>query len=499
MEEWFQPHNLSYFLIITITIILSCYLYCSYKLNYWKRRGVIQLKNTSRIFGDFKDGILFRTPPGYHMSQLYKEAPADAPYVGFYIFHKPCLLLKDPEIIKQMLIRDFDNFSNRHFAGSVQKDSIGMINLFGIKNPAWRYLRRMITPTLSRGKLKQMLPLMIETGKPMMDHLDHLTDCKKPKVIDAQDVNYKYTADLISNVALGTKTNCFNFPDSDYCKNIMAFFHSFKRMVALVTVFFTPELVEMIGYSILFDSTFVRKMFWNAVESREKSREKRGDYIDSIINLKNGKQDSLYKFDGDNLLFQSGTFFSGFESSSTAAAFTLMELAKEKNIQDRVREDIKRAIDKHGWTLEAFAKMRYLDQCISEGIRLHPSVSTVDRCTFEDYQIPNTDVVIEKGTPVYISLYGLHGDPQYFEEPEKFKPERFDNDRIVPDAYIPFGAGPRKCVGVQVGQLHVKVVLSMILSEYEVYLPKSAEVKLDNRSTFTAAAEGINLQFIKLS
>lgn len=81
----------------------------------------------------------------------------------------------------------------------------------------------------------------------------------------------------------------------------MDFFHSFKRMVALVTVFFTPELVEMIGSPMLFDSSFVRKIFWKAVESREKSGEKRGDYIDSIIQLKNGKQDSLYSKLNDRL------------------------------------------------------------------------------------------------------------------------------------------------------------------------------------------------------
>lgn len=217
MEGLLQSPNLVYFVVPSITILLV-YLYCSYKLNYWKRKGVIQLKNTSKIFGDFKDGILFRTAPGYHLGQLYRDAPADVPYVGFYIFHKPCLLLKDPQIIKQILIRDFDNFSNRHFAGPQQKDSIGMINLFGLKNPAWRYLRKKITPTLTRGKLRQMLPLMMETGKPMMDHLDKLTVTQKPKMIDAQEVNYKYTADLIANVALGTKTDCFNFPDSDYSK-----------------------------------------------------------------------------------------------------------------------------------------------------------------------------------------------------------------------------------------------------------------------------------------
>ena len=93
------------------------------------------------------------------------------------------------------------------------------------------------------------------------------------------------------------------------------------------------------------------------------------------------------EFEGDNLLYQSGTFFSGFESSSTTASFTLMELARKKECQRKAREDILRAIDKHGWTYDAFNDMKYLDKCVAEGVRLHPSVSTIDRYTREDYLV----------------------------------------------------------------------------------------------------------------
>ncbi|KAG6438986.1 probable cytochrome P450 6d5 [Manduca sexta] len=123
-----------------------------------------------------------------------------------------------------------------------------------------------------------------------------------------------------------------------------------------------------------------------------------------------------------------------------------MELAKNKAYQDRARAGIKRAIDKYGWTIEAFNDMKYLDQCIAEGVRLHPPVSTIDRYTHRDCKISNTDVVIEKGTPIYISLYGLHGDHDHFDQPEVYDPERFTDDRLVSKAYLPFGLGPRKCV-----------------------------------------------------
>lgn len=63
------------------------------------------------------------------------------------------------------------------------------------------------------------------------------------------------------------------------------------------------------------------------------------------------------------------------------------------------------------------------------------------------FQIPGTDVVIEKGTAIYICLYGLQRDPRFFENPLVFDPERFRNGSKISDAYIPFGIGPRMCIG----------------------------------------------------
>ncbi|XP_063822387.1 cytochrome P450 6k1-like [Ostrinia nubilalis] len=487
-----------YLFLLTLTIILV-YIYCSYKLNYWKRRGINQVDNSSIIFGDVKKAILFRTAPGFHLGDLYRGAPAGAPYIGFYIFHKACLLLKDPEIIKRILISDFDKFSDRHFAGNQQKDSFGQQNLFGLKNPTWRYLRKKISPSFSRVKLRQLFPLMMETGKSMMDHLDKITDAKKPVIIDTQDINYKYTSDMIANFGLGIKTDSFNYPDSDYTKFLMDFFKSSRRMVALITVFFMPEIVKFTGNSLLFDLSFIRKIFYEVLDSREKSGTKKGDFIDTIIKLKNGEQNPLYKFEGEHLLFQSGALFSGFESSSTASAFTLMELAKATEAQEKARNEIKQAIEKHGLTLEALNEMKYLDKCISETVRLYPPVPIVDRVALQDYEIPETGFVIKKGTPVFVSLFGLQRDPKLFEDPETFRPERFDSDKTITDGYMPFGEGPRKCIAVQVSQLHVKLVLSMILSKYQVRQVESANYKLDHRSSFTAAATGINLEYIKLT
>ncbi|CAK1552775.1 unnamed protein product [Leptosia nina] len=485
-----------------VTLVLICILviiflvYCRYKLNYWKRRGVTQLDRADKIFGDFKRGILFRSPPGYHFGELYHESSKDAPYVGFYIFHKPCLLLKDPQIIKQILVRDFHKFSNRNFSRSQEKDSSGMRNLFGIENPAWRYLRKKFSPNFTRRKLKQLLNFMMQTGEPMMEYMK--SGPEGSKVIDVQDVNYRYSADLITSVALGFQTDSFQCSNSDYTKFFMNYFHSWKRMVAVFTVFFVPELITVLGARILYDSSFIEQKFWQILNAREKSDAKRGDFIDTLIELKNREQDSLYKFEGGNLFAQSSMFFSGFQTSSHVCSFTIMELARNKECQERARDCVQKAIAKHGWTFEGFNAMKYMDQVIAEGVRMHPAVPILDRYALEDYKIPNTDLTIEKGTPIYVSLYGIHRDPQFFDQPDVFDPERFNGDRSIPDNYLPFGTGPRKCVGMKAGRLFIKVMISMILSEYRLHQRTTEQVRLDKRATFLSAEKGIYVEFTKI-
>lgn len=161
-----------------------------------------------------------------------------------------------------------------------------------------------------------------------------------------------------------------------------------------------------------------------------------------------------------------------------------MELAKNPEFQQKARENVNAAIEKHGLTYEAFNDMKYLNQCIAEGIRLHPPVATIERNTRQDYQIPGTDVVLEKGTAIFISLYGLNQDPQYFKDPLAYNPERYNERVNISEAYITYGVGHQMCVGMKIGQLHAKVIIAMVLRKYEMRQLLIDEISLDNRSTF---------------
>lgn len=87
---------------------------------------------------------------------------------------------------------------------------------------------------------------------------------------------------------------------------------------------------------------------------------------------------------------------------------------------------------------------------VSETLRKYPVFSFIERVTGDNYKIPGHDLTLEKGTPVYVSNMGLHYEPRYFPEPRVYDPERFAEENkknIIPYTYLPFGEGPRMCIG----------------------------------------------------
>ncbi|XP_046621852.1 cytochrome P450 6k1-like [Neodiprion virginianus] len=490
---------LSNSLSVVLIVVGIFYAYAKYKLNYWKRRGVPS-PPTHFIFGNFKDAVFFKTSPPQIMAKIQEQAGEDTPFVGFHIFHRPCLIVKDPDLIRTILIKDFEAFPNRHFAKHAKRDIPGSQNLFSMNNPKWKYVRSKITPTLTSVKLKKMVPLMIETAREMLKYIDsHPADSHSRKAMKMRDTSSKYTTDIISSLAFGIQTNSFLHPEPEFrTRGRKLFDITLRRTLSLFVMFFFSELSDMLRTSMLGESEkFFRDIFWASVHAREESGKHRGDLIDSLIQLKNAEQVSDFEFSGDHLFAQSAIFFvAGHETSSLTMAFTLFELAKNPEIQKRARQDVRYQLKKHGVTQEAFQEMKYLNQVISETLRMYPPAPIIDRVAERDYKIPGSDLVIEKGTPVYVPLLGLHYNPKYHPEPWKFDPDRFSDERkksLVPMTYMPFGEGPRYCVGQRIGQLQSLIGLGMILSEYEISLNPDIDTVVSPKSIFLAPSNDINL------
>nr|XP_008200098.2 PREDICTED: probable cytochrome P450 6a23 [Tribolium castaneum] len=247
---------------------------------------------------------------------------------------------------------------------------------------------------------------------------------------------------------------------------------------------------------------FFLKVVKDTVNYREKNNFTRKDFMQLLIDLKNNK---LVGEEGksergltiEEVAAQSFVFFlAGFETSSTTMTFALYEMAKHQDIQAKVREEIDTVLKKHDGkiTYEAIQEMKYMGQVIDETLRKYPPVPFLTRQCVKDYKIPNEDVTIEKGTTVIIPVLGIHYDKDIYPDPEKFDPERFTEENKNARhnySHIPFGEGPRICIGMRFGLMQSKVGLTSLLKKYKFTVNKKTQEPIKFQvNPFILAAEG---------
>ena len=137
---------------VLASLLVAFYFYARQKQTYWQRWGIYS-PPAHWFFGHLRDAILLRTTPPAALGKLHKQCEGK-PVVGFYALWKPFLLLRDPAIVKHIMIRDFNLFSDRYFAYKRETDIVGSKGLFSIDNPEWKYLRVKLSPAFSTGKRK---------------------------------------------------------------------------------------------------------------------------------------------------------------------------------------------------------------------------------------------------------------------------------------------------------------------------------------------------------
>lgn len=176
-------------------------------------------------------------------------------------------------------------------------------------------------------------------------------------------------------------------------------------------------------------------------------------------------------------------FFSGNEALNTVLAACLYELAQNKDVMIKVQEEIDAAYGKgEEITYESLKSLKLIDRCMAEAARKFPGGPMLTRECTADYRISGTELVIPKGTQIFIPIIDMHFDEEYFENPHGFNPDRFidsPNGTINTEglAYMPFGSGPRNCIGESLGRVIFKHALVTILLQYDLELSNPSEAK----------------------
>ena len=210
-------------------------------------------------------------------------------------------------------------------------------------------------------------------------------------------------------------------------------------------------------------------------------------------------EEGVSRLTDDEIVAQAVIFLlAGFETSSNTLGFTLYQLAVEPDIQNTLRSEIREAMESNAKKnlYEVAQNIEYLDCVIKESQRLRPTAPHVNRECSEDYDL--NGIHIPAGIEIIIPIYSLHRDPDAWEDPEKFDPERFRGpakDSLHAFHFLPFGAGPRNCIGMRFALMEIKIALIKILMKFKFEKSPETQVPLSIQPGLTLSArDGVYLR-----
>nr|BAM73820.1 cytochrome P450 [Bombyx mori]BAM73821.1 cytochrome P450 [Bombyx mori] len=497
-------------LILILTLLIFIYYYYTNTFDYFEKRGV-PFKKPIIFLGNL--GPRLKAAKSFHQYQLdiYQYFKGH-PYGGTFDGRRPVLHILDPELIKAIMIRDFDHFTDRNTLNSMEPRYLSR-SLLNLKGLEWKGVRSTLTPAFSSSRLKNMIPLIQQCSKQMVEFLRKFDG----KEIEMKQTMGHFTLEVIGACAFGIKCDALSNENSRFVKVAEKFDYmpKYKRVILLMLLVFMPKMIRYLRLSFLnieYTGELVR-MLQAAKAERRSSESKKGDFLQVLIDFaaKETAQNDTAKreilLDDDTIDAQSLLFLiAGYETSSTLLSFAIHVLATKPDLQETLRAHVQEMTKGKELSYELLSQMDYLEAFLQETLRIYPPVARVDRICTKPYIIPGTTVHVGVGDAVAIPVYGLHMDEDIYPEPREFKPERFMDDQKKDrpsHLYLPFGAGPRNCIGLRFAMISAKIAMVALMKNFKFSVCSKTmdPTDFDKRAVLLKSAKGlwVRIELIDLS
>nr|XP_029719812.1 cytochrome P450 9e2-like [Aedes albopictus] len=511
------------------------YSWCVGTYKYFAKRGIPFVKPQPLIGGLWPvlcgDVLPLEAPTlGYYMFPKHR-------FSGYFMFRKPEYLIHDPALAKQVMIKDFDYFTDHTTVVPMEVDPVIGRSLFFMDGQRWRHGRSGMSPAFTGSKMRNMFGLLSKYADGAVQRLVEDAGQKKLEM-EMRDLFQKLGNDIITSISFGLDIDSVHNPDSELFKRgkQLAGTTGFQGLKFFLLMTVPSSVFEFFGIRLITKEVaeFYLDIVRKTIKHREKNNIVRPDFIHLFMQARNNElkeekdnkddhlesagfttvrehiesctENSKYSDFGITAVVAS-FFFGSIETTSTVLCFAMHELAANQDVQTKLQSEINLVEEElHGspLTYEVLQKMKYLDMVVSETLRRWPPLATTNRVcvkpyTLEDYN--GTQVTIEKGQAVQIPIISYHHDPDIFPDPLRFDPERFSDenkDNINRDAFLPFGSGPRNCIGSRLALMHIKSLLYYILANFSVEFSEKMELplKLKKMSMTYSAESGFWLNLV---
>ncbi|GBM26748.1 Cytochrome P450 3A13 [Araneus ventricosus] len=184
----------------------------------------------------------------------------------------------------------------------------------------------------------------------------------------------------------------------------------------------------------------------------------------------------------DELASQCVAFFlAGYDTTASTLSFAAYLLALNQNIQDKLRDEVDTMLEIYNGelTYEAIQSLKYMENVIRETLRLYPPIYRLERQANADWQLGKTGIILRKGMLVTVPIYAMNRDPKYWPDPETFNPDRFETENRKEYCFLPFGTGPKACLGRRFAEMEMKVCLSYLMANFKIHTCPETKVPIN--------------------
>nr|WP_276278658.1 cytochrome P450 [Halomicroarcula sp. SYNS111] len=371
----------------------------------------------------------------------------------YEVFGTDACMIAHPDAVQRVLLDDHEAFGKGEVLTRNLADAMGE-GLFVSGGDQWENQRTQVQPAFYRKQLHTYVPEMQSTAAETVEQW------RDGMVVDVNDTMTATTMDVLGRTLFGVDVR-ENPIVSEASDAILTRFDTSRFWSFLPDRLPTPTNRR---YRRKLDKLqqFVDDL---ARQRRQQDPENRGDDLLSLLVGFVEAGDLTVDELRDNMV----TFlFAGHETTALGLTYTLLCLAQHPDRQADLQAEVDAVCDGRV-TAGDLPELERLEHAIDEALRLYPPVYMFFREAKRDVTLQGYD--IPAGTTLVLPQWAVHRDPAWWDDPETFRPERFDGDAGRPEyAYFPFGGGPRHCIGMRFARMEMKTVLATLLDEYSFEL-----------------------------
>ncbi|GJM41543.1 MAG: cytochrome P450 [Ardenticatenaceae bacterium] len=365
---------------------------------------------------------------------------------------EPAFLLNHPDFVKHILVSNGRHYNKETHLNKYMLQSVTGQGLLTSENPLWRKQRRLIQPFFHRRYLANFADLMVSATNEWLARLDRYSATGEP--FDIANEMMTLTLNIVSRALFGYDMDEQSERIGEAVNTLIEVAKPKRRRF--------QESLKVLD-EIVFDIIQQRR-------KRPHTDAEQPDLLDMLIQARyedsgEGMSDQQIRDEVMSLLI------AGHETTANTLGWLWYLLAQYPAVVEKVEAELEGVLNGRFPTVADFPQLVYCDKVIKEGMRLYPSAWSISRHALVDDEIGG--FAIPKGSIVAVSPYTLHRHPEFWPEPEKFDPERFTPKQESARhryAYIPFGAGARKCIGDQFALMENMLILPMTLQQFRLQL-----------------------------